>query len=171
MNEHELLAMRHDKDQFFKLHPQSPLTPEQQEKFTGLNYYDPNPDLDLIVDVQPLDNKEYVTVDTTTGELRRYERYGRFSFTIDGKKAELTIYQSPHGYFLPFVDANVGTETYPAGRYLEPEQIDVNTFRVDFNLAYNPYCAYGDGWSCPITPVENHIDVAIRAGEKNPTLG
>ncbi|HEY3290725.1 MAG TPA: DUF1684 domain-containing protein, partial [Anaerolineae bacterium] len=72
-----------------------------------------------------------------------------------------------HGFFLPFVDALAGTETYGAGRYLEPEPIPGGQqFQVDFNLAYNPYCAYNDQWSCPLTPAENRLTVPVRAGEK-----
>ena len=74
----------------------------------------------------------------------------------------------PDHFFLPFVDTLAGEETYPAGRYLEPVQLEGNTFRIDFNQAYNPYCAYGDNWSCPITPAENRLSVPIRAGEKLP---
>ncbi len=70
------------------------------------------------------------------------------------------------GYFLPFVDALAGKETYGAGRYLEPEPLGKGLFLVDFNLAYNPYCAYNDMWSCPISPAENHLKIPIRAGEK-----
>jgi uncharacterized protein (DUF1684 family) len=68
--------------------------------------------------------------------------------------------------FLPFADALAGVETYGAGRYLEPEPVGDGQFVVDFNLAYNPYCAYNDDWSCPITPRENRLTVPIRAGEK-----
>ena len=85
---------------------------------------------------------------------------------MDVQHAELTIYQSEHGYFLPFVDSLAGKETYPAGRYLDPEALPGNRFLVDFNLAYNPYCAYNEMWSCPITPAENRLKVPIRAGEK-----
>ena len=63
----------------------------------------------------------------------------------------------PNGFFLPFVDSAAGRETYPAGRYLEPEPLPGNRFLVDFNLAYNPYCAYNEMWSCPITPFENRL--------------
>src|SRR4030042_54433 len=87
-------------------------------------------------------------------------------FDHDGQIAELTIYQSESGWFLPFVDNLASKETYPAGRYLEPEPLGNDRFRVDFNLAYNPYCAYNDLWSCPLTPFENRLKVPIRAGEK-----
>ena len=164
----ELLAMRQEKDQYFKSSPHSPLTPDQQDAFTGLRYYDPNPALDLVVTVAPVEGDAEIAIETTTGDLRRYRRHGRFTITVDGQDVALTIYESPHGYFLPFVDANAASETYPAGRYLEPEPIDDRTFHVDFNQAYNPFCAFGSGWSCPLTPAENRLDVAIRAGEKLP---
>ena len=67
---------------------------------------------------------------------------------------------------MPFVDATSGTETYGAGRYLELEALEDGTFLADFNLAYNPYCAYSEDYSCPIPPAENRISVPVRAGEK-----
>ena len=79
---------------------------------------------------------------------------------------ELTLYHGAYGFFLPFVDSAAGIETYPSGRYLEPEPLPGDRFLVDFNLAYNPYCAYNDRWSCPITPFENRLKVPVRAGEK-----
>lgn len=169
MTPDELAAMRREKDQFFKASPHSPLSDEQQAAFTGLRYYPPNPALDLTVTVErlPMSDNEIV-IETTTGETRRYRRYGQFQFTVENQPVRLTIYEAPHGFFLPFVDANAGDETYPAGRYLEPEDLGGNQFLVDFNLAYNPYCAFGLGWSCPITPTENRLNVAIRAGEMNP---
>ncbi|MEW5941072.1 MAG: DUF1684 domain-containing protein, partial [Chloroflexota bacterium] len=93
-------------------------------------------------------------------------RYGKLKWTVDGQDAELTIYEADYGFFLPFVDSLAGNETYPAGRYLEPEALGDNRFLVDFNLAYNPYCAYNEAWSCPLTPFENRLKVPIRAGEK-----
>jgi hypothetical protein len=116
--------------------------------------------------VEPLNDPQPMQMQTTTGGVQMYYRHGRFKFTVDGQEAELTIYRSEHGYFLPFVDSLKGVETYPAGRYLEPEELSGDRFLVDFNIAYNPYCAYNDIWSCPITPAENRLKVPIRAGEK-----
>ena len=107
-----------------------------------------------------------MVMQTSTGGVQEYIRHGKFKFQVDGQEAELTIYQSEHGFFLPFVDSLAGSETYPAGRYLEPEALPGNHFLVDFNVAYNPYCAYNETWSCPITPAENRLKVPIRAGEK-----
>jgi uncharacterized protein (DUF1684 family) len=168
MNAEQILAARREKDHFFKHHPQSPLTPEQQEAFNTLNYYDPNPDLELTVTIEPIADGKFVALQTTTGDVRQYKRYGEFTFAVDGEEARLTIYEADYGFFLPFTDANTGTETYSAGRYLEPEYLGDNRFHVDFNQAYNPYCAYSPDWSCPITPPENRLKVAIRAGEKLP---
>jgi len=162
----ELDDFRAEKNEFFGAHPQSPLTREQKRNFTGLNYFPENNSLRLAVKPELLNDKETILMQTTTGGVQEYERHARFKFEVDGQEVELTIYRSEHGYFLPFVDALAGVETYPAGRYLEPEELPGSRFLVDFNLAYNPYCAYNDAWSCPITPAENRLKVPIRAGEK-----
>lgn len=154
------------KDDYFAHDGQSPLTPAQKKDFKGLTYFPFNPALNLEVTVEEFPEKQKVEMQTTTGDIQVYERYGKFSFTVDAKLVELTIYHSKDGFFLPFVDSLASKETYPAGRYLEPEELGENRFRVDFNLAYNPYCAYNDYWSCPLTPFENHLKVPIRAGEK-----
>ncbi len=103
---------------------------------------------------------------TSTGDIQEYFRHSRFQFQVDGQGAELTIYEGEHGYFLPFVNSLAGKETYPAGRYLEPEPMPDGSFLIDLNLAYNPYCAYNEHWSCPLTPFENRLKVPIRGGEK-----
>ena len=105
----------------------------------------------LEVEVERLYDQAPIQMQTSTGGVQTYVRHWRFKFPIDGQDAELTIYQNEQGYFLPFVDALAGKETYPAGRYLEPDELHGNHFLVDFNLAYNPYCAYNEMWSCPIT--------------------
>ena len=162
----EIERFRQEKDEFFRTSPHSPLTPDQQQEFDSLDYFEVNPDLDLEVELEKIQEEEKVEMQTTTGGVQSYRRYGRFEVEVDGQNASLTIYHNENGYFLPFVDALAGEETYPAGRYLEPEKVDENRFHVDFNYAYNPYCAYNEKWSCPITPPENRIDIPIRAGEK-----
>ena len=161
----ELEAFRAEKDEFFAS-SQSPLTSEQRKDFHRLNYFPENASLRLEVKVDEFSKKESFEMQTSTGSVQVYEKFGKFKFTVDGMEVELTIYQSEHGFFLPFVDSLAGNETYPAGRYLEPEPVPGGRFFVDFNFAYNPYCAYNDAWSCPITPAENRLKVAIRAGEK-----
>ena len=162
----ELEAFRAEKDEFFGSHAQSPLTLEQRKIFTGINYFPENDALriEVMVDVFPV--KEQFEMQTTTGAVQSYVKFGRFKFMVDGIEVQLTIYQSEHGFFLPFVDSLAGSETYPAGRSLEPESLPGRHFLIDFNLAYNPYCAYNEHWSCPITPAENRLKVPVRAGEK-----
>ena len=162
----ELNEFRLEKDDFFLTHPQSPLTREQKSDFRGLQYFPENEALRLEVLVERLFDQKPIQMQTSTGGVQAYVRHSRFKFQVDGEQAELTIYQNEDGYFLPFVDSLAGTETYPAGRYLEPEELHGNRFLVDFNLAYNPSCAYNEMWSCPITPAENRLKVPIRAGEK-----
>jgi len=162
----DLEQFRAEKDDFFGSHPQSPLAPDQKSNFSGLNYFPENETLRIEAKVDLLNDPNPIQMQTTTGGTQIYSRYGRFKFNVDGQETELTIYKGDHGYFLPFVDSLAGEETYPAGRYLEPEELPGDRFLVDFNIAYNPYCAYNEMWSCPITPAENRVKVPIRAGEK-----
>jgi uncharacterized protein (DUF1684 family) len=161
----ELETFRAQKDDFFKSDYQSPLAEEQKRDFAGLKYFPENPGLRFELAAEPLPQPNRVEMQTSTGDVL-YHRHGRIRFEVDGQEAELTVYEGPNGFFLPFVDSLAGQETYPAGRYLEPEPLPGGRFLVDFNLAYNPYCAYNDHWSCPLTPFENRLRVPIRAGEQ-----
>lgn len=156
------------KDHFMKHDPHSPLTRKQKQSFSGLAYFPDNPGLNLTVAVERVSDEQPVVIQTSTGDQQVYQRYGKFRFTVEGQAAELTIFVNEYGYFLPFADALAGQETYGAGRYLEPEELEDGRFQVDFNLAYNPYCAYNDNWSCPLTPLENRLKVPVKAGEKIP---
>ncbi|MFN2121370.1 MAG: DUF1684 domain-containing protein [Anaerolineales bacterium] len=162
----QLDEFRAEKDSFFSINPESPLTAEQKHNFAGLRYFPENPALRLEVAVEELPGREQIQMQTSTGDIQTYFRHGRIRFPVEGRQAELTIYGSAHGYFLPFVDSLAGKETYPAGRYLDPRPLQGGRFLVDFNFAYNPYCAYNENWSCPLTPPENRLMVPIRAGEK-----
>lgn len=171
----QLQDFRTQIDQFMKHHPQSPLTPAQQAAFDGLDYFDVNGALALDVMVERFPASEpLIEMETSTGERRLYRRYGRFSLTVDGQEGTLTIYSDPagHDFFLPFRDATSGKETYGAGRYLDNHrpglaQIDTDRFQIDFNFAYNPYCAYSPHYSCPLPPRENWLEIPIRAGKKD----
>ena len=164
---------RHQKDQYMKLSPQSPIPPEQRKDFDGLQYFDYNESLALHQDVTEFVEKDEIEMQTSTGDVRPYQRWGRIEFTIEGETAALTIYSDPyHGdFFLPFKDATNGRETYGAGRYLDNHRpglrhLQGDEFEIDFNYAYNPYCAYNENYSCPLPPAENWLKVPIRAGEK-----
>jgi uncharacterized protein len=159
---------RAQKDEFFRHDWQSPLTPEQRKTLEGLKYYPENPALRFITPLEEYPDKEIVTMITSTGSAQDYLKYGRFTFDVGGQTAALQVYQDADqgNFFLPFVDATAPDETYGAGRYLEIEPIGDGKFLIDFNYAYNPYCAYNDKWSCPIPPKENRLKVRIEAGEK-----
>ena len=163
----ELSEFRKDKDTFFKQDPHSPLTGEQKKTFHGLNYYEERPELRYGTYLERYEHPEVVDLQTSTGSIVSYLRWGHISLEVEGNVADLTIFkdQGSDNLFLPFADATSGKETYGAGLYLEIEMEGEGQLLVDFNYAYNPYCAYNENWSCPLTPAENRLSIAIRAGE------
>lgn len=162
----KLAEIRSQKDTFFAQHPQSPLTPSQRQRFKSLDYFPEAPELRFELPIERFSDQQTIQIQTSTGEFQNYQKYGKIRFSVDVQQVELTVYANQHGFFLPFIDSLAGVETYPAGRYLEPEPLPNGEFLIDFNQAYNPYCAYNEHWSCPLTPFENRLKVAIRAGEK-----
>lgn len=162
---------RKQKDDFFKSDHQSPLTKQDKLDFHGLNYFPENPSLHLELPLEKLDAPSPVVLQTSTGDANEYLCVGQIRFDVGGEEAILQVYLDDYdGYFLPFIDATAPEETYGAGRYVEPHDISGGmgnpVLLVDFNVAYNPYCAYNDMWSCPIPPRENRLKVRIEAGEK-----
>ncbi|MGH2637350.1 MAG: DUF1684 domain-containing protein, partial [Actinomycetota bacterium] len=143
----ELQDFRADKDEFFREHPRSPLAPEQREAFDHLAYFPENASLVIRarLETEGVDRGEDIVMPTTTGDERVYRRAGIVRFEVDGEPARVTLFAAPETreLFLPFRDATSGDETYGAGRYLEvePPALD-GTVEVEFNYAYNPYCAY-----------------------------
>jgi uncharacterized protein len=165
-----LAGYRHRRDHFFAEHVHSPLSESQRAAFEGLDYFPERADLALQL---PLDDSgpgvgETLNILTTDGKTKSFSRAGRVRFEVDGVPVELTVLRDSDrgGLFIPFRDGSAGGETYEVGRYLEPQERPDGTLEVDFNFAYNPFCAYGGGWSCPIPPEENRLAVTIAAGEK-----
>jgi uncharacterized protein (DUF1684 family) len=163
----DLERFRLEKNDFFRSGNQTPLTLEQQRSFSGLNYFPENPALRLELFLERSANPEPMILVTSTGDEREYVHIGQIRFDVSGAEAVLQVYEDDYGYFLPFSDATSPQETYGGGRYLEPHELRSDELYVDFNLAYNPYCAYNERWSCPLPPVENRVNVRIEAGEKN----
>ncbi len=163
-----LSDFRRDKDEFLRSDFHSPFDHTQQKTFTGLNYYPENPSLRFVLPLEKVEKPERVFMATSTGDEQEYLQIGQIKFIVQGEEAILQVYLSVEGgdYFIPFVDATAPAETYGAGRYLEPEDLGGGMLQVDFNLAYNPYCAYNDRWSCPLPPRTNRLAVRIEAGEK-----
>ncbi len=165
----KLTEFRKAKDLFFKNEAQSPLDNQEKKTFTGLKYFPENPDLRFDLSLEKFPKPDPITMPTSTGDQQDYWHVGQIQFSVQGQPATLQVYLAVDGgdYFIPFVDATAPAETYGSGRYLEPEDLGNGRLHVDFNLAYNPYCAYNDRWSCPLPPRQNRIPVRIEAGEKN----
>ena len=163
----ELSEFRQTKDENFAAGHDSPLTEHQTHDFKGLRYFDENPGLRFVVEPEEFESQDAVEMQTSTGDVAQYVRWGSITFEVGPQKAQLTLMKDEGSgeYFLPFADATSGHETYGAGRYLEVEELPDGKLLVDFNYAYNPYCAYNESWSCPLTPAENRLTVAVRAGE------
>jgi uncharacterized protein len=161
-----LEQLRAEKDQFFRSR-NSPLPASLRAGFTGLQYFPENPDLRFSSQLVPDPAKETTLMQTSSGAERVYLRLGWLEFL----QTRLAVFV-PEGsdgteLFIPFRDATSGKQTYGSGRYLEAT-LHGNNVLLDFNMAYNPYCAYSDGWSCPIPPLENWLRIEILAGEKMP---
>ena len=162
-----LKHFRFDKDISFREGPQSPLTEQQKREFTGLNYFPENPDLRLELFLERYAQPVKVNLQTSTGDEREYLLVGEVTFEYGGQQNVLQVLEDDYGFFIPFTDATAPAETYGGGRYIEPPEIRSDILYVDFNLAYNPYCAYNDVWSCPLPPTKNRLKVRIDAGEMN----
>ena len=169
--EEKLKIFRTKRDQFFKEDPHSPLKEVDRKKFKGLLYYPINLRYAMTGSIEryPTEPKPiYANLPTNKERERKYVKYGRFKFRWEGKEYVLQIYRPLGGgeFFLPFKDKTSGTETYSDGRYLYIEPISGGKVLIDFNRAYNPFCAYNEKYTCPFAPKENWLGTAIQAGEK-----
>ncbi len=142
-----------------------------------IRYYDADESFRVNATFVKTENAQPIDMPTSAGKIKKYLEYGTLSFSIENKSCTLKIYQSvalmekpeyKDYLFLPFTDPTNGKETYINGRYLELSTKDIsdNKVVIDFNKAYNPYCAYSDGFNCPKPPEENNLKVKIKAGEK-----
>lgn len=159
---------RAEKDRFFRTNAESPLT--DKTGFTGLRYY--KPDLSYIVTarLEPFaDKTQKLVVRMSDGSEEVYDKFAHVVFSLNGATCRLLIVKLGDTYSILFRDATSGTETYGGGRYLElePASLSNNQAVLDFNKAYNPYCAYTPTYACPLPPAENTLSVAVRAGERH----
>lgn len=153
----------------------SPLRDKDRKHFRGLDFFPADTTWQVKARLERTPDESPFFMPTTTERVTREVRYGILNFEIDGKEYKLNVYQNQElitreGYedylFLPFSDATNGEETYGGGRYLDLRIPRGEEIIVDFNKAYNPYCAYNKKYSCPIVPEENMLPVAIKAGVK-----
>ncbi len=170
--EQEVSSARVEKDAYFRDDPDSPIPFNQRAQFKGLNYYPPSPSYNIPAKLERFDKPDPVMIATSKGSQQAYMKYGALSFELLGKRLRLYVYKSAEdpfsrSLFVPFSDATSGVETYKSGRYLDLEEQGGDEYDLDFNMAYNPFCAYNEEYICPIPPGENRIAVKIMAGEKN----
>ena len=153
----------------------SPLMKDDLKQFKGLDFYPI--DEKYIVEAIFIRTKREKSfkMKTTTSRTPMYKKYGELHFSIDGKELKLNVYQNADlkkkpGYddylFLPFSDLTCGKDSYIAGRYIDMRIPKSEKVIIDFNQAYNPYCAYNERYSCPIPPKENDLPIRIEAGVK-----
>ncbi|MCY3411126.1 MAG: DUF1684 domain-containing protein [Candidatus Heimdallarchaeota archaeon] len=163
---------RFEKDRFLKNHPQSPIgDPKIKKRFQMLEYFPIDESWRFELELIEYDEIETLEMELSTGGISEYMRIGYLEFLhpITSTTTRLNVYENiehPGYFFVPFRDQTSGRETYGAGRYLDLEK-DEGKFILDFNLAYNPFCAYSDNFTCPIAPFENWLEEAITAGEKD----
>jgi len=164
---------RTEKDLFMKNEKDSPFA-GSKEGFQGLRYFSPDLKYKINAKLSPIENKKLIGLPTSDGSEKQYLEYAYAEFKLDGMFNRLLILEITdqgqyHGtLFLAFADETSARETYGAGRYLELKKVaGAASVVLDFNKAYNPYCAYSGNFSCPFPPRENVLKVAIKAGEKS----
>jgi len=153
----------------------SPLTKEDLNHFKGLDFFPIDEKYIVEATFVRTKKEKAFAMKTTTSRTPLYKKYGELHFSIDGKEFKLNVYQNvdlnkKSGYddylFLPFSDLTCGKESYIGGRYVDMRIQKGTLWTIDFNKAYNPYCAYNYKYSCPIVPLENNLDIEILAGVK-----
>jgi len=163
---------RKGKDEFFATSHESPLAHSKTRSLKMLRYFPPDPKYKVDAMFHEFDNPGRVSMTTSKGTRQQFHRLGYFEFDIEGRKVKLQAYKSAeresNELFIPFRDGTSGKESYGAARYLDIEETaEDDNYVIDFNYAYNPYCAYSDDYVCPLPPKENWLEVKILAGEMN----
>jgi uncharacterized protein (DUF1684 family) len=165
-----------ERDELFRNHPQSPVPEDERASFGGLDYFDYDPAMRILADVEPAEPQTYEIATSGEGETYSFIRYAIASFALVGDRQSLELYWLRGyggGLFLPFRDATSGKETYGAGRYLHDTVkgadlgAEGDRLVLDFNFAYSPSCSYNPRWVCPLAPPANRLEVPVRAGERN----
>lgn len=164
----EIMQRRVEKDKYMKEGAKSPMPDKLRQGFKGLKYFPIDNKYRFKIEITEFDKKKPLVMLTSKGKKRDFVRYGYFKIKIGDETFKLYAYLSKNAdyLFIPFRDKTSGKESYGGGRYLDLELNKDGLYEVDFNLAYNPYCAYNYKYSCPIPPAENSLPAAIKAGER-----
>jgi uncharacterized protein (DUF1684 family) len=167
---------RFSKDSFLKSSKESPMDPKGKRELIALAYFEPDKKYDIKGHLELLDTPKPVRMQVTNSRPESYLNLGVVVFEMNGHQNKLTVYQiaktdkdpaTANELFCPFTDQTNGKETYKGGRFLDlhltPNSKEIE---IDFNYAYNPYCAYNHDYNCPIPPPQNHLNFKVEAGEK-----
>lgn len=159
----------------FKDASKSPLKPKALKEFKSLDFFEYSEDFVTNAYLERTPDSQWFEMKTTTDRTSKERVYGILKFKLEEKSFTLKIFQSEeqlttegqeNELFLPFLDNTNGTSTYGGGRYMNLQIPEGDSIELDFNTAYNPYCAYNEKFSCPIVPRENYLDIAVTAGVK-----
>ncbi len=165
-----LRMARAQKDQMLASANDSPVPVGKRSQILPLVYFPPNESYRVPAALRPDAANQVANVLTSTGEQRRMRVVGTLEFTLVGRRLKLEAFaeEGSRGerLFVPFTDLTSGHETYGAGRYLDLDRTSTGIYVIDFNTAYNPYCAYNPTYDCPVPPSQNRLPIAVRAGEK-----
>ena len=165
---------REAKERFDLNDPENPmkdLPAEVRDHLLPLSYYPVSPDYRVPAQLIVSDEQPVFEMPTSKGLLRKERRVGVLSFTLNGQPMTLGAFvddatRDLRTLFVPFADATTGADTYAAGRYLDLHRTATGVYSIDFNEAYNPYCAYNATFDCPFPPASNRLDIPVTAGEK-----
>ncbi len=158
---------RVEKDTFMRTNAESPIL--DKSSFRGLNYFAPDASYRVVARLEPFaDKTQKLVVRMSDGSEEVYEKFAHAVFSLNGEAHRLLVVKLENTYSILFRDTTSGKETYGGGRYIELDasQLTTNQAVLDFNTAYNPYCAYNPRYACPLPPSENTLSIAVKAGEK-----
>ncbi|MFD2937287.1 DUF1684 domain-containing protein [Spirosoma flavum] len=163
----QVTQKRAEKDNFMRTNAESPIL--DKSSFRGLRYFASDPSYRVVARLEPFaDKTQKLVVSMSDGSEEVYEKFAHAVFSLNGEACRLLVVKLANTYSILFRDATSTKETYGGGRYIEldPTQLTDNHAVIDFNTAYNPYCAYNPRYACPLPPAENKLSVAVKAGEK-----
>ncbi len=148
-----------------------PIPENRKAELLPLAYFQIDPDYNVAAALTPTADQTVIPMPTSTGGQRQMRRVGTLEFSLKGQPLRLTAFVEADApnldrLFVPFADMTTGTETYPAGRYIDLNRTATGIYELDFNRAYHPYCYYNASYECPYPPAENRLKIPVRAGER-----
>ena len=167
---HTVYEWQLNKNEYFLDPSTSPLRPKEKKRFEGLDFFTPSSDYQVKALFREAFKKDTIQMETTTSSVRNEIVYGSLFFELNDLSHVLPVYREVDAaddyVFLPFIDLTSGDLTYGGGRYIDLTYPLKDSVLIDFNKAYNPYCAYNPKYSCPLVPSANHLETEVMAGEK-----